>query len=388
MKKTFNQLKVILSFIVVLALFLGCGALTYQEAKSVIIDFRDKHSVISDLHTDIRDYHHYGEKIDDDIFSESFNPDSKKGISILPAFYLAHKENHYDSGDAGFYSMLQNSKGESVAEYQQSYILFEKNTNDKRKDDVRVLILGDEFEEKFSFSGESANYNIEACRTLCGVKDYGEKTASWDNIGDSLKVKGTCDDHMVYLENLTWCDTINARTYTYSPEENQTHKGTVEFKDWFDYKKDNSDIYVPHDIWYRAHSNPEYRQDAEEICEQNLTNYKNNRALGDNWSENLFTSFISETSIIHAADSDDVYIFTTAYVIHPLKTAVQRLVTFYLIALAVAVILIVFINVLFDKKRKFLEKSYTPIEENNNETDKLNRNSEENESNSDKLKEG
>lgn len=389
MKKTFRKLKITVSLIVVFSLLFSCGILTLWEAEQQERDFVFS-SNVDDLGDDIVGYY-YGKKTSDDTSSDNLNQESGKGTGLLTAFYLSHMENHYAERSVGFYSTLWNSKGEVVAKYQ-PYVIFEKDINDESKEDVRVLVLGDEFSEAFHYTGnietEEERYNFDARDILENISVYDEKTEYWYPLRDCLKVDGVCDDDMVYLGKLTWYDSISGKTYTYSPKEKQTHKGTMNFDDWLDYKNNDVCVCVSEDVRYICNSNTKYNLEAKEVCEQNLDNYKINQMLGDNYSENVFTVIRSNTRVFYDKNSDEYYILSVARVNHPLIDAINNLYFEYLIALAIAVILIVFINVLFSKKRKLLEKAYMPIEENNNETDTGNINYEDDEITPDEIKEG
>lgn len=370
MKKAFRQLKITVSLIIVFIFLLGCGFFTFREAEQQKRDFIFSNNDLDDLGDDTINYY-YGIKTSYDMSSEDLNQEPGKGIGIIPAFYLSHNDNYINWNNVGFYSVLQNSKGEVVAEYQ-PYVIFEKDPYDQSKEDVRVLILGDEFSKSYytgNLKTDKERYNFDARDILEDINVYGSKTTQWDNIGDCLRVDGTCDDSMVYLEKLTWYDQILAKTYTYSPKEKQTHKGSVNFEEWLDYKHNDVGVSVSKDVRSLSDYKSKLTQEAKEMCAKGIDIYKTDQIQGDNHSEGLLTYSKTNTRVIYDRNSDEYYIFSAAYVNHPLYDAIQNLYFEYLVALAIAVILIVLINVLFNKKRKLLEKSFVPAENKNNETD-------------------
>lgn len=361
MKKKIRQLQVIMSLVIVFTLLLGCGALTYQTAmwaKSEMYELVEGKPQY--FCSSVEDYYNWGERWSQD---SSAPLDSKNAIGIVPAFYLAHEDSEHpiESSYVGFHSMLRNSKGEVIAEYQ-PYILFQKNAGDLAKQDFRVLVLGDEFAEEYSdfysLTGHPKNnlsmYKNDALHSFSSgfyVTYYNEHINATER---AIKVDGTCDDTFVYLNKLNWyCRTGGCNeTYGFIPQKTQTDKGNVAFEEWFDYESGKSDLSW-RSVSALEYCNTDYNKEAKEACEQGFDLFSANP--DDCWEvfdDGLITSTLGITRDIRYNDGSDYYVFSCAYVFHPLKMAVKELSPVYAVAAGIAVVLIIFVCALLNFKLK------------------------------------
>lgn len=358
MKKKTRQLQVIMGLVIVFTMLLGCGALTYQKAtwaKSEIYEqVKGKPQYFC---SSIEEYHKWGETGRGD---PQRPRDTKNGLNIIPAFYLAHEDwsnNPVVSSDIGFHSMLRNSKGEVIAEYQ-PYILFQKNAGDLAKQDFRVLVLGDEFAEEYSdfyfFTGHPKNnlsmYKNDALHSFSSgfyVTYYNGHINATER---ALKVDGTCDDSFVYLNKLTWYNRYMQSTYGFIPENTQTEKGKTEFEEWFDYESGKSDLSW-RSVSALEYCNTDYNKEAKETCEQGFDLfYANPDDCWEVFDDGLITSTVRVTREIGYIG--DGYVFSCAYVFHPLRMAVEELAPVYAVAAGIALVLIIFVCVLLNFKLK------------------------------------
>lgn len=291
------------------------SALVYFEAKDVIKNYSTYRAETSELYKD---------------FNDCYNSDNSKGI--VKAFYLSHEDlKIYEqdplSVDLGFYSTVKNKKGDVLA-FSQPYILFEKNPG-KVNSDVRILPLGDKFTEEYSelgFESKRDGYNRRAINSLEKTSGYGKGSETKE--GTTLYVNGTCDNDVVYLEKLEWYDNEVLATYTFTPEENNSQKGSVEFNKWLNADGDNCRIDVS-SVCAVEYADVSLNNEAKEICEQkNLDN--SSAALATDGccvEEGLLTSYIYLTKAIDDGDnnSDNDYVFSCVYVFHPLSIAIENL---------------------------------------------------------------
>lgn len=353
MKKKTGQLQVIMSLVIVFTMLLGCGALTYQKAtwaKSEIYEqVKGKPQYFCSI---IEEYHKWGETGRGD---PQRPRDTKNGLNIIPAFYLAHEDwsnNPIVSSDVGFHSVLRNSKGEVIAEYQ-PFILFKKHDSKTIKMDIRVLVLGDEFVESCGrvYDEYDVINNLDYC--------YGYGKGEADVMGVSLEVDGTCDDTFVYLNKLTWYHRTgwNNETYGYIPEDIQIGKGSVDFEEWYDYENGNADFdmqSIRNYYWIGDNYNnnaKDNNKEAKEICEKDYELFCNSETYSSDLEGNLLTSELKLSRRIYSGiDSSDYYVFSCAYVFHPLKMAVEELAPVYAVAAGIALVLIIFVCVLLNFK--------------------------------------
>ncbi|MBE6801401.1 MAG: hypothetical protein E7530_00770 [Ruminococcaceae bacterium] len=339
--KNKRWIKIVLLIIgVILVSETARGALVLVEAKDII----DSYSRYSEDATELY------ENLNDRYTSEN----------IVKAFYLSHenlKIYQLDplSMDMGFYSTVENKKGEIVA-FSQPYILFEKNP-DKDNSDIRILPLGDEFTQEYSDLGyysKRDGYIRRAVRSLENTTGYGK--GDFDRVNTTVYVNGTCDSDYVYLEKLEWYDNEKLATYTFTPSENNTEKGSVDFNKWFGIKGDVANNYR---LDISSVSAVEYadtalNNEAKAVCEKKML--ENGTAISETdgclVDEGLITSTVYLTKTL--ADGDDNpendYVFSCAYVFHPMRIAAEKLSYTFLgygigIARTIAIIVgIIFIN--------------------------------------------
>lgn len=314
--KNNKKKKIILLIISVILLSMTArGALVYFEAKDVIKHYSGYRTETLNLYKDFNDY---------------CNSDYSKGI--VKDFYLSHRnlkvyEQDPLSVDLGFYSMVKNKKGDVLA-FSQPYILFEKNPGTVNSD-VRILMLGEEFTKEYNdlgFDSKSDNYNRRSIRSLVKTSGYGK--GGKNNEATTVYVNGTCDDNFVYLEKLEWYDNEESATYTFTPKENNSKKGSVEFNEWLNTNGDNCHIDLS-SVCAVQYADELLNCEAKEICEQKNSenNTETSATDGCYFEEGLLTSSIYLTKSIDDGDNnpDNDYVFSCVYVFHPLSIAAKNL---------------------------------------------------------------
>lgn len=358
-----NTIKLALLLICV-SLF-GCSILTVQKAEWIKSDlYNEIKGVPTYFHSCVEDYYTFGELQDYETAV-----DTENAMGIIPSFYLAHEgigmsNAPFVSSDVGFHSEIKNTKGEIVASFQPC-IVFEKDVRDAKKHEVRVLLLGDKFEEEFgglyySDSKDLKHYNNNAIFALYRCTAYGKENISV--AGNSYVVEGTCDENFIYLKKLTWYDYTHHKTYGFIPDKNETNKGDVEFEEWFDYEhedfKHNISMHYVNNI---ENWNKKYNQEAREACEYSFGLLEKD---SDNYFEifddGLFTSTVRIARKICDYYGESEYTYSCAYVFHPLSIAIRELVSVYV---AVAVFATVAIIILYLVMRNSYKKQQ--VAENN-----------------------
>lgn len=334
----------------------GCCILTIQKAKWITSDIYEalEGRTVS-FRSGIEDYYSFGEIQDYD----ETELHTENALEIIPSFYLAH-ENYINppfvSSEVGFHSMLKSKNGEVLANFQPC-IVFEKEVGDTKKLDVRVLLLGDAFAEEYSDLNYSnpndvGYHKYKALYAMYFCKYYGKENAGVS--GNSCQVKGTCDDVFVYPEKLTWYEYTHNyySSYGFVPEKNQTDKGHTDFEEWFDYSHGDfrHNIYM-HYIRYMESWNPRYNKEAEKACEQGFELLKKNPDDSyEIFDEGLFTSTVRITTPIRGYYSGETdYIYSCAYVFHPISMAIKELTYVYIAIMAFAIVAIIIMAIVMKK---------------------------------------
>lgn len=348
MDKKYRKNTTLIAVILLCVSVFGCCILTVQKAEWIKNDLNDEvYEKVEDFCVSVNQYYNYGELRD-----TSKAPDSSNALGIIPSFYKAHEDVDnapFVSSDVGFHSALSNSKGEIIAEYQPC-IIFEKNSDDIKNRDVRVLLFGDEFYEEFGNQGYRndmrAYYKNEALSQFDFYGVYGKDTG---NGNGGIVVDGTCDDTFVYLKKLTWYNRMYRDSYGYIPREDKTDKGNTDFESWLDYKNSDYGIsmvsLVQMGFW-----NDKYNMEAKELCRENLEQFQIDGNHSESFGGGLFTTDMQLTSrVTNVNNENDYYVFSAAYVFHPISMAISELTYVYIAIIAFAIIAIVIMAIIMKK---------------------------------------
>lgn len=314
MNKDYIKLKIKLIAIVVMVLLLGCGLLTYQKADQI----RDDYTRELDQHV-YMDLRAYIDEIGDDLIQNAY----------LNYFYVSR------SSDVGFYSMLKEVKTDATVVEDQNCIIIRKTDDATNRDDMRVILLGDDF-------GETE-----------------EENGQWEllhGFTSEIEFIGRCDDTYVYLDELKWKNTVGDMSYSYTPDmaQNIDMSQTVSFEEWAGtrYYGDapiKSEFYVYRnavcDPYGDLLEEMELNKEAREICEEIYADYADGTDTMDDQSEDgIFTCYIAGTGYI-----SDEYAMPYVYVFHPISIAMGELTSIYVIGGVIGIVLVLLISAVIDK---------------------------------------
>ncbi len=312
MKKKYFRLKIKIAMLIVGIMLLGCGVLTYQRADRV------------------RDYYMGQINKSAQFIDKSDDGGVKSKEQLIKQAYTTYYNTLRISDNVGFYSMLKDKEGNTLA-YEQNFILVYRLTGTP---DMRIILLGDDFVT----DSKSARIGFE-------IQSY-----------EKMKIEGTCDDIYIYLEKLWW-ENMPEGNYSYIPEENNVAKGTMDFEEWagdgyFDNGKMQNSYYVKiNSTWYTYGNlklNERLNREAEKLCQEVYADYAakiNSQDL--QLEEGLFTSYVAGTGHMNNG-----YAMPYVYVFHPISIAMGELSSIYCVAMILCVIIIGVVCSLVNKMYK------------------------------------
>lgn len=330
MKKQYTKLKIKLVTLIILVLVIGCSVLTYQKANEISADCQSQmdYGFVQDMR---------------------WNLDFSEGENDI----IKHAYRCFDDAsrvtDVGFYSMLKDSSGNTVAE-DQYYMIVEKSGEDN---DRRIILLGDNFfSDDMYFQTRFGNGNRFKITDSEGVvTEYEHHSFS------RIEIIGTCDDIYVYPEKIIW-ESFSGDVYTYIPQEDFTDKGTMKFEEWAGSNvyeetlwENNSYIVFHNSVSYTYgdwEKSEKLNAKAKEICEQIYEDFVNDIDTYDDQSKDgLFTCYIAGTGYL-----GDGYAMPFVYVFHPVSMAMEELLGVYLGAAILGLIIIAIVCSLVNKIHK------------------------------------
>ena len=281
---------------VVLAIFGSFAAiLTYNEALNI----KDEYMSRCDNSDNLSAINYYADEYIDDIVEASYEN--------IGNGYIADSE-------IGFYCEVKDYKGNVLA-HSQNYI-----TVTKYDDDMRVILLKDVFPQGAE-AEEFDDYKI---------KDF------W--------VDGVCDDTYIYPNKIIW-SSFNGGNYelTFDDTDKQANSATTSFKDWVG--DDDYQISINYNgAWWGDDAKKQARNDEAKKINEKI--YGDDAFIyGDEYyeqsSEGIFTNYLT-----HKMYLDESSVITSVYVFHPLAIAMSKLTGRYMILLAIAILMIIFICIM------------------------------------------
>ena len=308
MKKYYFKLKIKIIVVMILVLVVGSGILVYQKADSIRSDYL---SIVRD---------------DMDLVYNTRQYLVKGGKDLVKQVYQEYYE-ILGHDDIGFYSMLKDYEGNTLAETQ-NFIIIKK---DNEEEDKRIILLGNEF-----------------------PKDEEESTIKFA-IGaiSSMEITGTCDDTFIYLDELKWEGFTETETYTFE-YNNVKSEGTIPFEEWagsnlYDEHLHNEYTFYPfypfvyynHDVYGDEKQDQKLDEEAREICEviyQELIGDIN--TLDSRYEDGLFTCYVANSGYIGDSYLGEKYALPFVFVFHPVNIAIDELAPLLIISTIVVIIMI------------------------------------------------
>ena len=293
MKKDYLKLKIKMTLLVLTIFLVACSVLTYQRADTIRRELMgyayDAESYVVDLRMN----------------------DVEESEELIQQVYEVYSKVPRISDYVGFYSMLKDADGNTLAE-DQNFIIVQKVGE---KIEKRVILLGD------AWISDLESTQIEFC----------------NNSFERLEIQGMCDDTFIYLEKLEW-QNYSDDVYTYIPEDTSTiSQGNMTFEAWAgtnQYQEGSENEFYPlssftfftYGDWKR---NVELNAEAKVICEQIFSDYINKIDTMDYQVEQgIFTCYVGITGYI-----SDEYAMPYVYVFHPIEIAMSELVDIYCLAI-------------------------------------------------------
>lgn len=308
MKKHYFKLKVKIITLVVIVLLLGCGVLTYHKADQIRSDYLREINDNSGLATTLR--MNGAESCDD----------------FIQQVYYEYSNIHRFSDDVGFYSMLKDKHGNTLAE-DQNFLIVHKGGDEHNS---RIILLGDDFIT--DNEGSYVGFAIGAV--------------------SKMEITGTCDDTYIYLEELKW-ENLSGESFSYVPKEkNKAPQETIKFEEWagdkcYDERYDagfgDNKYYVSASIECATYGdeikNRKINNEAEKICNRIYEDYASGVSTQDSQiDEGIFTCYVGNTGYL-----SDEYVVPSVFVFHPVSIAIEELRIVFFVVLVFAVICIIFI---------------------------------------------
>lgn len=320
MKKSYLKLKIKLISLVVVILLIGCGVLTYQRADEIRTAYRFSARSYSNMHVIVRDYISQG------------------GEDLIQQIYYQYAS-VWRYTDMGFYSMFKNVKTDETLAEDQKCIIVGKESGEPDEEDMRVLLLGNEFGKDRYGNDEGDNGQWQLMNSLIS----------------EIEIIGTCDDTYIYLEELKWKDSFGIASYSYTPNEMQSDdtQTTVSFEEWAGSRywgtEAEDKFYVcigpigeAYDDWSRE---MELDNEAKDICKQIYADYADGTDTMDDQSDDgLFTCYVAGTGYIN-----DEYAMPYVFVFHPVSIAMEELTGVYVVAALIGGAIILFIVSVINK---------------------------------------
>ncbi len=311
MKKNYLKLKIKLIAILFLVLLVGCTVLTYQKAKDIQREYIQQ--VNKSMYFDATLRMNCADENDDFI------------QQVYEAYYNVSRD-----PDIGFYSMLKDKEGNTIAE-DQSFIIVQKTDNEK---DRRIGLLGDKF----------MDLKEEAILGL-GIFSVSE-----------MEIVGVCDDIFLYIEEINWKNLIQDESYSYEPGTmGDSLSGTMPFEEWSGrpyYNDDNFPINkymiyvnIPFHIYGDYDKMLKLNEEAKEICEKiYLDDVNGVESVDYQCEESLFTTYIGNQGYL-----SDEYKIPYVFVFHPVSLAMEELVAIYFVMGMFAIVVMISICVLVNR---------------------------------------
>ncbi len=312
MKKQYTKLKIKLIALIALIIVVGCTVLTYFKAEELENDMWYKCREYSDFVVNLR------------------LPvwEDPKDI-IKQAYYEYNQINLSNDSDVGFYSMLKDEKGNTLAE-EQNFLILEKEAEET---DLRIILLGDDL-----------------------ISDDEGVQSQFEAVIPSMEITGTCDDTFIYLEELKW-KWFDEQMHSYVPEVDYTIRGEMSFEDWagtnkYDETGLGNKFYCTGKhftkCFYKDEAEEKLDAEAKELCIQIYEDFVNNIDTMDDQSEDgLFTCTVAGSGYI-----DDGYAIPYVFVFHPVSMAMNELTTIYIGAAFLGIIICVILCSLINKVYK------------------------------------
>lgn len=308
MKKHYLKLKVKIITLVVIVLLLGCGVLTYHKADQIRSDYLREINDNSGLATTLR--MNGAESCDD----------------FIQQVYYEYGNIHRFSDDVGFFSMLKDKNGNTLAE-DQNFLIVHKGGDEH---DRRIVLMGDDFIT--DNEGSYVGFAIGAV--------------------SKMEITGICDDTYMYLDELKW-ENLSGESCSYVPKEkNKAPKATVKFEEWagdkcYDERYDegfgDNKFYVSANITCATYGdeikNKKINTEAEKICNQIYEDYASGVSTQDlQMDEGIFTCYVANTGYL-----SDEYAVPSVFVFHPVSIAINELKVVFFVVFVFAIICIIFI---------------------------------------------
>ena len=324
MKRNYLKLKIKLTALVIVILLIGCGVLTYQHADQIRSDYMQEAYAEESFFADVRYY------------------DLNGGENLIQQIYYQYGC-VWRYSDRGFYSMFKNVKtGETLAEDQNSIVVI-KEGEDQNEQDMRVILLDNEF------GGDGCEFEKIDDTTYEIVEDENGQWRLMNYSVSEVEIIGTCDDTYIYLEELKWKDVWGMESFSYIPDaiQNDELQETVSFEEWagsryWGERVDNQFTLKMNSVYatYADESlGAKLNSEAKEICEQIYADYVDGTDTLDDQSEDgLFTCYVAGTGYI----SED-YVMPYVFVFHPVSIAMDELTGVYIIAALIGLVIILFI---------------------------------------------
>ncbi len=292
MKKQYFKLKIKLMVLITLIIVIGCTVLTYFKANELANDMWYKCREYSDFVVNLR------------------WPEWEEPKDIVKQAYYEYNQIYLSNdSDVGFYSMLKDKKGNTLAE-EQNFLIFAKGADDT---DLRIILLGDDL-----------------------ISDDEGVQSQFEAVIPSMEITGTCDDTFIYLEELKW-KWFDEQMHRYVPEVNYTIRGEKSFEDWagtnkYDETGLGNKFYCTGKhftkCFYKDEAEEKLDAEAKELCIQIYEELVNDIDTRDDRSKDgLFTCMVAGSGYI-----DDGYAIPYVFVFHPVSMAMNELTTIYIAA--------------------------------------------------------
>lgn len=335
MKKQYTKLKIKLVTLTTMILFIGCIVLTYQKADEIMTD--------------------YLAQIDAE---ESFIADIRRNVGVEGNVENIEQQayNAFDDvgriPDVGFYSMLKDSKGNTLAE-DQYYIIVEQGVEEKER---RTILLGDHF---FTDNEDVQIQFSYGANRIISTDENGVKTEFAHGSFSRVEIYGTCDSTFIYPEKIVFQYDVGGESgsYTYIPEEDFTEKGDMKVEEWaggnvYDVEElKNSDFLILNNsvsfIYTDWNESEKLNAEAKEICERIYEDMLNDKDQEYGVIEGLFTCYVTNNGRLSGE-----YYMPYAFVFHPVSLAIKEIYAFYMGAFLFGIIVNVILCILVNRVYK------------------------------------
>lgn len=318
MKKNYLKLKIMLVAIMLIVLVVGCCVMTYLKAKDIQEEYISEIYMLDNIDANLR-------------MSAAVWMDDETDI-IQQVYYEYYKIPRYD--DVGFYSMLKDASGNTLAE-EQNFILISKYDSEYylETSDKRVILMGDD-----------SVTEDEGAQISFAIGSFSE-----------VEIKGTCDENHIYLDELNWTDFAGDEHYSYAPHSDAGQsQSTISFEEWAggstftDGLPNNNTfgiyVHTDHHTYGDWEKNKRLNEEAKDICQQVYADYASGvNTLDQQKSEGLFTTYLGRTGYI----TDD-YAIPYIFVFHPVSMAMDELIGIYILVGLFGVLAIVAIWFMVD----------------------------------------